>query len=172
MSFLLYKSLSEPSGPPQDVQALTLSSTSIRVVWKPPVESERNGLIVNYIVTYYTDQDQKKVVNTTDNSTAWEVNDLESYTRYYFIVQSENTIDVGPASEPVSNATFEDSEYMCSGVRVRVRVRVCVRACVRACVCAYVCACVRACVRVCVCVCDRVRVFACACARVRVCTRE
>lgn len=35
-------------GDPQDVKANTVNSTTINVVWKPPQEKDRNGIIRGY----------------------------------------------------------------------------------------------------------------------------
>lgn len=35
-------------GDPQDVKATPLNSTSIHVLWKPPNEKDRNGIIRGY----------------------------------------------------------------------------------------------------------------------------
>ena len=37
-----------PSGPPTDVTAAALSSTSLLIIWQPPESFERNGIITAY----------------------------------------------------------------------------------------------------------------------------
>ncbi|KAL9967588.1 hypothetical protein ACROYT_G025850 [Oculina patagonica] len=98
----------EPSGSPQDVHAWTLSSTSIRVKWRPPLPAEQNGLILKYTVTYTSQSGQTKSLDTADNSTSVEVKNLTIFMKYSFTVKAWNVIGVGPGSEEVYNTTFED----------------------------------------------------------------
>lgn len=35
-------------GDPQDVKVTTINSTSVHVIWKPPHEKDRNGIIRGY----------------------------------------------------------------------------------------------------------------------------
>lgn len=101
--------ISEPTGPPQNIHALTRSSTCILVKWSPPLPSEQNGLILRYTVTYTSQSGQTKTLDTADNSTSIEVKNLTIFTKYSFSVKALNVIGAGPGSEPVYNKTFEDS---------------------------------------------------------------
>ena len=104
--------LLEPSGPPQNVRALPLSSTSIRVMWNPPLLSQRNGIISHYTVRFTSQFHQPKSVNTTDNNTTIVISDLAIFTTYWFTIKAWNVVGAGPESEAVDNTTFEDCEYL------------------------------------------------------------
>jgi len=109
MIVLLVLSL-EPSGPPLNVRALTMSSTSIFVEWNPPSELDRNGIITHYIVNY-SSPDSESSINTTDNATQILVTNLTKYTNYSFTVWAVNKIGVGPPSvDDVRNTTSEDGK--------------------------------------------------------------
>ena len=41
-------SFAVPSGPPTNIQAIPLTSFSIKITWDPPHPSERNGQIIGY----------------------------------------------------------------------------------------------------------------------------
>jgi len=100
----------EPSGPPLNVRAITMSSTSIFVKWSPPNELDRNGVITHYIVKY-SSLGTESSINTTDNATQILVKSLTKYTNYSFTVWAVNKIGVGPPSvEDVRNTTSEDGE--------------------------------------------------------------
>lgn len=101
---------SEPSGPPQNVQAWTLSSTSIQVTWSPPLPDKQNGIIIRYVVAYRTQSGQSSNLVTANNKNSVEVKTLTSFTKYWFSVRAVNVIGDGPKSEEVSNTTFEDSK--------------------------------------------------------------
>ena len=108
--FPLLSLTTEPTGPPQDILAWTLSSTSILVKWSPPLPSEQNGVILNYTVSYISPSSHLKSLNTADNSTSIEVKNLAIFTKYGFTVKAWNVVGPGPESEPVYNTTFEDSK--------------------------------------------------------------
>lgn len=102
----------EPSGPPLNVKALTVSSTSILVKWSPPSELDRNGIITHYIVKY-SSLNSESFINTTDNATQILVKSLRKYTNYSFTVWAVNTIGVGPASvDDARNTTSEDGKFV------------------------------------------------------------
>ena len=90
---------------------MALSSSAVQVKWNPPLVSERNGVIIHYMVRYKPDSGQSNSVNTTDNKTSIVVRNLTVYTRYAFTVEAWNVVGAGPESEPVHNTTLEDSEY-------------------------------------------------------------
>ena len=104
--------LPEPSGPPQNVHASSLSSTSIRVKWSPPILSQRNGIISNYTVRFTSQFGQAKSVNTIDNKTSIVIRDLAIFTRYSFTIKAWNVMGAGPESQAVYNTTLEDCEYL------------------------------------------------------------
>lgn len=107
-------SFAEPSGPPQNVAALTESSESILVSWKPPKLSDINGLISQYRVSYNASAGREVHLNRTGNITSLLVTQLRKYTSYYFTVKAVNVIGAGPASDPVFNTTFEDGKFVSS----------------------------------------------------------
>lgn len=45
---MLLQNFPEPSGPPQEVEAEVLSSTSIVLSWQPPAIQDWNGIIDGY----------------------------------------------------------------------------------------------------------------------------
>ena len=103
-------SVTEPTGPPQNVHARTISSTSIQVTWSPPLPSEQNGIILRYIVHYRPQSGQSNKLITADNKTSVDVKNLTIFTDYWFAVKAVNVIGAGPESEEVHNTTFEDSK--------------------------------------------------------------
>lgn len=117
----------EPSGPPLNVKALTMSSTSILVEWSPPSELDRNGIITHYIVKY-SSLDSESSINTTDNATQILVRNLRKYTNYSFTVRAVNKIGVGPPSvDNVRNTTSEDGKCVATFTVVMVELNLNVR---------------------------------------------
>lgn len=51
-------------GEPQDVRVNAINSTTLHVIWKPPQEKDRNGIIMGYHIHV---QETKEEVNTLQN---------------------------------------------------------------------------------------------------------
>jgi len=52
-----------PSQPPENVNAMAVTSQSILVLWNPPPQSEQNGVLVGYKILY-------RVVRNDEGTTA------------------------------------------------------------------------------------------------------
>jgi len=94
---------SDPSGPPQNVSAITNSSSSIILYWLPPRADQQNGEIRSYTIKMRGDD----LLYTMNNSTTLPVTGLQAYTNYTFFVRAVNDKGVGPYSSPIINRTFE-----------------------------------------------------------------
>ncbi|XP_032884718.1 receptor-type tyrosine-protein phosphatase F isoform X10 [Amblyraja radiata] len=103
---------STPSAPPQDVHGLAISSTSIRVSWRPPPANSRNGVITKYSIIYQAvdSEDNKKHVldNIEADTTSSLVEGLEKWTEYQVWVMAHTNVGPGPKSTPVIVRTEED----------------------------------------------------------------
>ncbi|XP_077518347.1 cell adhesion molecule Dscam1-like isoform X2 [Amblyomma americanum] len=102
-----------PEGPPLNVQATALSSTSLKVTWKPPRKDLQNGLLKGYYVGYKkhgtTDTYTYKTVDMT-GSIKEEVllTSLHRSTKYAVLVQAFNDKGTGPPCEELLLETFEN----------------------------------------------------------------
>ena len=103
-----------PSGPPQNLRAITNSSSSIMLYWNPPKPAEQNGEITSYSIHISSSSapEQARQVNTTTNATAVLITGLQAYTNYSFMVQAVNAGGVGPYSSVVANKTFEAGKLL------------------------------------------------------------
>ncbi|MCJ8743458.1 hypothetical protein PDJAM_G00094200 [Pangasius djambal] len=103
---------STPSAPPQDVQVLSLSSTSIRVSWMPPPAASRNGAIVRYTVSYQAlngeDTERHEVTDIGADATSVVLEGLGKWTEYVVRVRAHTHVGPGPESTPVHVRTKED----------------------------------------------------------------
>ena len=89
-----------------NVNALNVSSSSIRVTWEAPLTL--NGFVRQYQVTYYQTSLGEANSNTTrTDDTFFVITDLEFFTEYTVFVQAV-TIQPGTESERVSATTNED----------------------------------------------------------------
>ncbi|XP_062473265.1 receptor-type tyrosine-protein phosphatase F isoform X10 [Pezoporus occidentalis] len=103
---------STPSAPPQDVECVSTSSTTIRVSWVPPPAQSRNGVITQYSIAYQAvegDDNTKHVVDGIGREhSSWEIKDLEKWTEYKVWVRAHTDVGPGPESIPVHVRTDED----------------------------------------------------------------
>ncbi|CAI8041621.1 Tyrosine-protein phosphatase Lar [Geodia barretti] len=96
-----------PSGPPTNVTATSLSSTSIKLTWMPPPLHNQNGIIREYIIHYYVSETRESVVKQSpDNYTSTIITDLHPYYTYSFEVAAV-TVGAGPLSTEFTIRTLE-----------------------------------------------------------------
>ncbi|XP_017598986.1 PREDICTED: receptor-type tyrosine-protein phosphatase F isoform X14 [Corvus brachyrhynchos] len=103
---------STPSAPPQEVECVSTSSTTVRVSWVPPPAQSRNGVITQYSIAYQAvegDDITKHVVDGIGREhSSWEIKDLEKWTEYKVWVRAHTDVGPGPQSIPVHVRTDED----------------------------------------------------------------
>ena len=99
-----------PAGTAQNITADAASSTSIELLWAPPLPHDRNGPIIGYSVTVQEQHSGYHVAFLLiSNDTSVIVTSLRPYTTYTFTVSSRNSIGYGP-SFIVHQTTLEDSK--------------------------------------------------------------
>ncbi|MGH0135996.1 UNVERIFIED_CONTAM: hypothetical protein FKN15_040223 [Acipenser sinensis] len=103
---------STPSAPPQEVHAVSLSSTSIKVSWVAPPAGSRHGAIVQYTVAYQAvngeDSEKHEVSSISAEATSYVMEALEKWTEYMVWVRAHTDVGPGPESPPVHVRTDED----------------------------------------------------------------
>ena len=86
----------EPSGVPREVEAVAVSSSSIRLTWSPPLEEQQNGVIRSYHINISAVEDQNVMSVMTDGlTTIFIFNSLHPY-YLYTITITAFTVGVGP----------------------------------------------------------------------------
>jgi hypothetical protein len=101
-----YICLSVPSGRPQITSAQNLSSTSLRVTWRPPHPSTVHGEFLGYRVVYRqhhennrrTEEDVREVVLDEAEANNIVIKGLNPFTRYFVSVQVVNPEGAGPSA--------------------------------------------------------------------------
>ena len=101
-----------PASSPQNVTAVSLSSTAIMVTWEvvPPID--RNGMITVYEIRYgpletFGQLSSTDIINATDLSIILE--GLHPFVGYNISVRAYNSVGSGPYSDMVVEITLEDS---------------------------------------------------------------
>jgi hypothetical protein len=103
-----------PSGSPENVETVVLSSIAISVTWEEVLPIDQNGIIIEYEVLY-------KPLETFDgllsplsmNTTNLIVNfmDLVPFVGYNISVRAYTSVGPGPYSEAIANRTLEEGTY-------------------------------------------------------------
>ena len=103
-----------PSAPPDNVQALTSSSTAILVTWEPIPEIDQNGIITQYEVEFnqstFNEISTSNLTTTNGTQLMVELEGLEEYVEYSVRVRAYTSVGPGPFSVAVVNRSLEDGE--------------------------------------------------------------
>ena len=95
-----------PSGPPQN---FTISTTSYNITlsWSPPLPSQRNGVIIIYLINCTIGS----VESSNNVSEASLVKPIDPFTIYTCFVRAVTMVGDGPPAT-VSGTSDEDGEYI------------------------------------------------------------
>ena len=112
---LLFSIHTVPIGYPQNVIALTRTSTIIELLWDPVPLSQRNGDIIFYEVelsqTTFPELCSPELRNTSGDELMLALTGLQEYVEYTMRVRAYTSAGLGPFSPPVSNMTLTDGEW-------------------------------------------------------------
>ena len=104
---------SAPSQPPPNVQAYNLSSTSIRVTWSAISQSDVNGVLVGYEISYWEAAivtEYPRVRTVTHITYEYVMSNLQHFTVYSVQVRAYTMAGKGPKSAIVNVSSDEDGE--------------------------------------------------------------
>ena len=91
---------------PQNIVVTTTNSRSISLVWDPPPEEHRNGIIIGYLINVSAvDPGETFHLFTTNDSAV--VNGLRPFTTYFTAVAAQTNAGVGPFSTTIQADTTE-----------------------------------------------------------------
>ena len=103
-----------PNAPPDNVQAITSSSTAILVTWEQVPEIDRNGIITQYEVEFnqntFNEISLSNLTTTNGLQLMVELEGLEEFVEYSVRVRAYTSVGPGPFSVAVMNRTLEDGE--------------------------------------------------------------
>uniref|UniRef100_A0A668A3X0 Contactin-5 n=1 Tax=Myripristis murdjan TaxID=586833 RepID=A0A668A3X0_9TELE len=102
----VYSAEGEPREAPSDVKASSISSSEIRVTWKPP--NPGPGRPRGYEVSYWKEMEQEESGikrRTAKNETSMVLTGLEGNSVYLITVKGFNSIGQGPASAAITAKT-------------------------------------------------------------------
>ena len=105
-----------PDEPPQNVMAMAISSTKVKVSWEEVPAINQNGEITTYEIQYvpletFEGQISTDTVNTSNGSVLMmELTGLQEYVEYTISVRAYTSEGSGPYSDPVTERTDTDSK--------------------------------------------------------------
>ena len=100
-----------PSGPPQSVNQVSVTSTTIRLRWELPLPEDRNGEIVGYSVRITSLETSEMNVQFVLNKEL-ELTGLRPFITYSLVVAAQTAVGIGPYSRIILVQTLEDGELL------------------------------------------------------------
>ena len=98
---------SAPTGPPLNVDATPVNSTSVTMSWNPPAAENQNGVITGYVINLTTvgSEGISQNSSSSDNIT---IGSLHPFTTYTFTVAAQTSVGTGPYTTSSTVMTPED----------------------------------------------------------------
>uniref|UniRef100_G3UF93 Receptor-type tyrosine-protein phosphatase F n=1 Tax=Loxodonta africana TaxID=9785 RepID=G3UF93_LOXAF len=106
-----------PSGFPQNLHVIGLTTSTTDLAWDPPVLAERNGRIVNYTVVYRDINSQQELQNITSD-TRLTLSGLKPDTTYDIKVRARTSKGAGPLSPSIQSRTMPVEQVFAKNFRV------------------------------------------------------
>ncbi|XP_056116759.1 receptor-type tyrosine-protein phosphatase F isoform X4 [Rhinichthys klamathensis goyatoka] len=107
-----------PSGFPQNLRVVGLTTSTTRLSWEPPILSERNGRITQYLVVYRDINSKQNSTNRT-NETQMTIQGLRPDTTYDIRVQAFTSKGGGPISPSIQSRTMSTSPAFATSFGVK-----------------------------------------------------
>lgn len=98
---------SAPSSAPENLRAVTVTSSSITLTWNAPPEPTRNGVIRHYLVNITEEDTGIGLYPFFTSTNSFVVPSLHPYYTYWCLV-SAYTVDYGPFTDVLRVTTMED----------------------------------------------------------------
>ena len=96
-----------PASAPQNLEAITLGSREVRIVWDPPPHEDWNGIIKFYTIQITVlDSGVELFFNSTLNN--FTVSSLSPYTEYLCTVAASTSVGIGAFAEMIVVQTAEE----------------------------------------------------------------
>ncbi|XP_053248717.1 receptor-type tyrosine-protein phosphatase F isoform X16 [Podarcis raffonei] len=106
-----------PSGFPQNLHVVGLTTSTTKVTWEPPLLAERNGKMTNYTVVYRDINSQQNLTNVT-RETSITLTNLKPDTTYDIKVRAHTNKGAGPLSPSIQSRTMPMEQVFAKNFRV------------------------------------------------------
>ncbi|XP_010861097.1 PREDICTED: LOW QUALITY PROTEIN: receptor-type tyrosine-protein phosphatase F [Bison bison bison] len=111
-----------PSGFPQNLRVIGLTTSTTELIWDPPVLAERNGRITNYTVVYRDINSQQELQNVTAD-THLTLSGLKPDTTYDIKVRARTSKGAGPLSPSIQSRTMPVEQVFAKNFRVEAAMK-------------------------------------------------
>ena len=108
----------EPNGPPLDLTAQAISSTSITISWFPPSDVEQNGIIISYSISVsriglnrLLESSAPREIYPASRQNTLIISELQIFTEYSITITALNFVGSGNVSLPVNIITLPTGMY-------------------------------------------------------------
>ena len=86
----------------------SVTSRALTLSWSPPLPSQRNGVIISYLITCSSGG---SIINSTrTSSTSLTITGLQPFTSYICLVRAATAVGDGPSASIYPLVTKEDGE--------------------------------------------------------------
>ncbi len=89
---------SAPTGRPGLPTANQIMSTNLTLTWTQIDVSQRNGIVISYMIEYGEGNTRDMTINTQSSATTHLITGLKAFTNYTFTVAGVNSVNTGPFS--------------------------------------------------------------------------
>ena len=100
-----------PSGPPQKISQVSVTSTVIRLIWELPLPENQNGDIIGYSVEISALEISETNVHFVVGEEL-ELTGLRPFTTYSVVIAAQTAIGIGPYSRIFHVQTLEDGKLL------------------------------------------------------------
>ena len=100
-----------PSGPPQNISQVSVTSTVIRLIWELPLPENQNGDIIGYSVEISALEISETNVQFVVGEEL-ELTGLRPFTTYSVVIAAQTAIGIGPYSRIFRVQTLEDGKLL------------------------------------------------------------
>lgn len=102
-----------PSGPPTGIKENIINSTTVQILWSPPVEDKQNGRITFYSVALSGNESNRLIqYNIISNSTLMDLPPLRPFSEYNVTIAASTAVGIGPFTFPYIFHTPQDGMYV------------------------------------------------------------
>ena len=103
-----------PTASPQNIQAMTVDSSTVLITWLPPIPEHWNGIITAYIVNVFLEDNDTVVQQYTTSSLRVTLMGLHPFSTYVVAAAAETVVGRGPFSSGLGIHTPEDGKSAAS----------------------------------------------------------
>ena len=87
-----------------------IASSEVTLMWEPPNEADRNGIIIGYLVSV-TDVSTGSTFTRNATNTSLVLSNLKPFTQYDCLIAARTEVGLGPFSMTVSFSTEQAGNY-------------------------------------------------------------